>query len=332
MKIAISSGHGKHIRGARGNPVPPQLDEVDEARKVVERVADYLGEAKVECEIFHDDKSTTQSQNLDRIVAWHNDQDRDLDVSVHFNAYDHKAHGTEVLYVTQEELATEVSGAISDAGGFTDRGAKKRTDLAFLNGTHEPAILIETCFCDNTNDSNQYRNNFDAICHAIAETISDTTIGDAPPRPERPQRPPVAPPTTGALLHVIGTCSWFGGPDDDGVSSDEGLAFLYELEDAPHLFLPWQPDHTSGLARRLDPQTFYIACRWDYGTTPKDMLRDQTRKALVRAKDKEFLAYPADWGPHEDTRRVADLSPGLMKALGVDTDDEVEVIYPASSE
>ena len=34
-------------------------------------------------------------------------------------------------------------------------------------------------------------------------------------------------------------------------------------------------------------------------------------------------------GPHETTGRVADISPGLMEALDIETDDEVEVIYPA---
>jgi hypothetical protein len=51
---------------------------------------------------------------------------------------------------------------------------------------------------------------------------------------------------------------------------------------------------------------------------------------LVRAPKtgKQFIAHPADWGPHEDTGRVADISPGLMQALGITTDDEVEVLYP----
>jgi hypothetical protein len=39
-------------------------------------------------------------------------------------------------------------------------------------------------------------------------------------------------------------------------------------------------------------------------------------------------AFPADWGPHESTGRIADLSPALMDALGIETDDEVTVIYP----
>jgi hypothetical protein len=43
----------------------------------------------------------------------------------------------------------------------------------------------------------------------------------------------------------------------------------------------------------------------------------------------ELTAFPADWGPHPDTGRVADLSPGLMLDLGIETDDEVEIIFPA---
>src|SRR5215831_18254232 len=84
MRIAISSGHGKYIRGARGDPVPPQHDEVDEARKIVNRVADYLDEMDVPVIVFHDDTSHDVGTNLDTIVNAHNDVGpHDLDVSVH---------------------------------------------------------------------------------------------------------------------------------------------------------------------------------------------------------------------------------------------------------
>jgi len=51
---------------------------------------------------------------------------------------------------------------------------------------------------------------------------------------------------------------------------------------------------------------------------------------LVRSlrTGRSFTAFPSDWGPHQSTGRVADLSPGLMADLGIETDDEVEVIYP----
>jgi len=131
-------------------------------------------------------------------------------------------------------------------------------------------------------------------------------------------------------LSFIGKCSWFGGPDDTGVSPDEGLAFLFDVDDAPTLFLDEQPAGTTGLARRLDPDAFYVACRWDYDVTPKDMLADQGLVAAIRSVEggPVFLARPADWGPHVDTDRVADISPGLMAALGLETDDEVEIVYP----
>jgi hypothetical protein len=188
MRIVISSGHGKYVRGASG-----YLDEVNEARQVVNQVADLLRAAGVDTLAFHDDISTTQNENLERIVDYHNAQTRDLDVSVHFNAYEttSKPMGTECLYVTQDALADDVSAAIARVGHLPDRGGKYRSDLYFLNNTEEPAILIETCFVDSSSDAQLYLTNFHAICTAIAETIRGTEGGQRPPRPERP--PPELP-------------------------------------------------------------------------------------------------------------------------------------------
>jgi GH25 family lysozyme M1 (1,4-beta-N-acetylmuramidase) len=124
-----------------------------------------------------------------------------------------------------------------------------------------------------------------------------------------------------------GKVSWFGGPDDSGVAPDESLAFIYEVSDQPSLFLDQQPPGTSGLARRLNPETFYLAMRWDYDETPREMLLEEV--ALVRSVKTGIArtALPADWGPGIEDR-VADISPGLMDALGIETDDEVEIIFP----
>src|SRR6516164_4307378 len=195
LKVVISSGHGKYIRGASGYPTPPQLDEVDEARRVVETVAEYLRLAGVEVVTLHDNVSTSQSANLSWITSHHNAEGpHAYDISCHFNAFDGNAHGVEVLYVTQESLARELSAAIASAGHFTNRGPKYRGDLAFLNNTNEPAVLIETCFCDNTGDSNLYNQHYDDICHAIAEELSGQTIPIEPPV-EPPIEPPIEPPS-----------------------------------------------------------------------------------------------------------------------------------------
>jgi N-acetylmuramoyl-L-alanine amidase len=313
-RIVISSGHGKYVRGACGI-----LDEVDEARKVVEQVAIELRNRGADVKVFHDDTSRSQNENLNTIVNYHNRQTRDLDVSVHFNAYEQvsKPMGTEVLYVTQSALAGQVSKAIATAGGLINRGAKKRTDLFFLNSTTMPSILIEVCFVDSEADANLYGVNFDAICAAVADVLGGAEEGEVVPPPE----PEVA-------FSATGKVSYFGGPDDAGVSPSEGLAFIQSVDDAPQLFLPFQPEGTTGLARRLNPYIHYVACRWDYNKTPKAMMLEHVALVRAPATGIEMKAFPADWGPNENTGRVADISPGLMDDLGIQTDDEVEVIFP----
>lgn len=313
MKVVISSGHGKYIRGASG-----YLDEVDEARRVVEATAAYLIQAGVDVITFHDNVSTTQDDNLEYIVHYHNSQTRDLDISVHFNAYQDttKPMGAECWYYSQEELADRVSEYIARAADLPNRGGKSTTGLYFLNNTEEPAILIETCFVDSSTDSEHYLANFEAVCRGIAGAITD----------RMPITPPTRPPSEEPLFYAKGRCSWFGGPADSGVSGNEGLAFFSNIDQAPQLFLPIQPPGTTGLARRLNPAVPFVACRWDYDVTPKDMLRQGI--ALVRAGGVELKCYPADWGPHQDTGRVADLSKILMSHLKLQTDDEVEVIFP----
>ena len=172
-------------------------------------------------------------------------------------------------------------------------------------------------------DADAYHSQFDEICIAIADTLAGTEA-ETPDEPDEPESADV-------LLHLRGKVSSFGGPADEGVAPDEPLAFIQKVSDAPHLFLAHQPPDTTGLARRLDPTALYVACRWDYDVTPRDMLLEEMALVRAVATGKALVAHPADWGPHHTTDRVADLSPGLMDALGLETDDEVEVIFPASA-
>ena len=224
MKIVISSGHGKYIRGASG-----YLDEVDEARRVVESIAGLLERRGAEVITFHDNVSKTQDENLARIVDFHNSQGpHDLDISVHFNAYNttDKPMGTECWYVTQQALADRVSAAIAEGGQFIDRGPKKTTGLYFLNNTAEPAILIEVCFVDSKADADLYHQHFDDICEHIAD------LYDA--KPERLERP-------SSDWHENITATVFGmeGDEQEGAYGgwiDEdtvGVSFPYKWRDGP---------------------------------------------------------------------------------------------------
>ena len=173
----------------------------------------------------------------------------------------------------------------------------------YLNKMTCRAILIEVCFVDSQADADIY--NEPSWTYAMR-------VADIPGRRRRYRRRDA---TARAIRSAVRSrrrkCSTFGGPDDDGVAADEPLAFIQEVEQAPHLFLPYQPPDTTGLARWLNPHVHYVACRWNYDITPRVMLLEEV--ALVRAPSTgiALTAFPADWGPNANTSRIADLPPGL---------------------
>ena len=137
-------------------------------------------------------------------------------------------------------------------------------------------------------------------------------------------------------MKTQGKMSTFGGPHDTGVAADEGLA-LIEPGDLiewwfRRIFLPAHPPNTSGLARRLNPEAFYIAMRWATLESSESsgatfVSRETARRSIFRlsANGKSIFAQAADFGPAVRTKRVVDMSPGAASALGLTTDDIVEV-------
>jgi hypothetical protein len=151
------------------------------------------------------------------------------------------------------------------------------------------------------------------------------------PTPRPGPLPPLPPPVfTGRTKTLVGKMSHFGGPEDTGVSASEGLALVepHQLDQVRECFLPQQPPNTTGLARRLNPDASYIACRWVYAETSKAYLRSIKVQVINPRTGQSEMAQPIDWGPHERTGRVADLSPGLERRLGLRTDQECVVVIP----
>lgn len=164
------------------------LNEVEQATRVVDRVGEILKAAGVEVWTFHDTVSTDKNECLSRICSWHNSRPpHDYDISVHFNAGG--GQGCEVWYLTQQSLAKKVSSAIALAGHLKDRGPKYTSSLYFLNKTVAPSALLEVCFGDSGSDCDLYYKNFEAICHAIAESLSGAEIGESPDEPSEPYVP-----------------------------------------------------------------------------------------------------------------------------------------------
>ena len=107
-RIVISSGHGKFVAGASGNP---GLVEVEEARRVVEHLAHESSRpAAVAWLPFMTTPAAIRAPiRTPSSVSIQPSARRN--VSVHFNAFEQtsKPRGVEVCYLTQGALASKVS-------------------------------------------------------------------------------------------------------------------------------------------------------------------------------------------------------------------------------
>lgn len=128
------------------------------------------------------------------------------------------------------------------------------------------------------------------------------------------------------MSSVAGKVSFFGGNNDTGMRYSEGLA-LYEHAQAdlrPDLFLPRSTDHIEGTSQRLRTSSYYIALRFNK-EIDKEVHRHSAWKVSNPKTGQWVVASLCDYGPHENTGRCADVSPAIMQALRLETDDEILV-------
>lgn len=175
-KMATYNVHGGHSLKCRG--VSDLLDEVDEDRKVKNKLIELLradGNTVYDCT---DDYSATQRANLSSIVSKCNAHNVDLDISIHLNsarndrAGDGKCGGVEVygyddrIYGVAYKIAENIANALGI--GFHGAPVKYRKDLYVLRKTKAKAILIECCFVDDRDDVSRWDSTKCAMAIAYA--------------------------------------------------------------------------------------------------------------------------------------------------------------------
>lgn len=173
MIINVHGGHSLKCRGASG-----LLDEVNEDRKVKNKVIELLranGHTVYDCT---DDNGKDQNSNLKAIVNKCNDHKVELDVSIHLNAGG--GTGTEVYVYSDKSKAKDeaerIAKNISNALGIRNRGVKVSKNLYVLRKTNSPALLIECCFVDNATDKAHW--NADKCAKAIVEGILNKSVNE----------------------------------------------------------------------------------------------------------------------------------------------------------
>lgn len=179
----VHGGHNTIVPGASG-----KFSEVTEDRKVKDKVITLLrqeGHTVYDCT---DDVGKTQSQNLSNIVKKCNAHTVDLDISIHFNAFNGIANGVEVLQYDDKtkEIAQRICNCIAKLG-FQNRGVKERQDLYVLKNTKAKAILVECCFCDSEQDAKIYAT--DTMAKAIVEGILGESVSDTGTSTNAPAQP-----------------------------------------------------------------------------------------------------------------------------------------------
>ena len=178
--MAVYNIHGGHSLVCRG--AAALLDEVNEDRKVKNRVIELLRAAGHEAYDCTDDSGTTQNQNLSAIVQKCNAHNVNLDVSIHLNSGRNdlvgngSTGGVEVwgyddnTRTTGEKICAEIASVL----GYTNRGFKTTHNLYVLNNTHSQAILIECAFVDDKDDADRWDAN------RCAEAIVKALTGSVP--------------------------------------------------------------------------------------------------------------------------------------------------------
>lgn len=176
MKIAIDAGHnvccsnGKHDIGASGYAQEDDLT-LELSESIVSKL-ELLDHTTIET---LPTKADSVSHCLQQRVKKANRANADIFVSLHFNALNGQAYGTEIFALSNAAgaIAQPILNNIS-ALGYYPRGVK-RGNFYVLRYTTMPAILIECCFIDNKHDMARY----DA--EKMANAIVKGLVGELPP-------------------------------------------------------------------------------------------------------------------------------------------------------
>lgn len=169
MKILLSAGHGGTDNGSTG---ADRGTEKARTMDLVNIIAGYLRNAG---------HTVTAIQEKNSNGKWNvkNRSGYDYALAIHFNAYNGKGTGTEVLYKGTTKKATQMAQKVANAMGINNRGAKSRGELYMLNIGFDN--LLEVCFHDNNSDLQKYNANKNMVAKAVAEVITNGTIKEVVP-------------------------------------------------------------------------------------------------------------------------------------------------------
>jgi N-acetylmuramoyl-L-alanine amidase len=171
-KVFLTAGHRGRGTGAVG-----VIDEGEETIRLRNLIGEILRNRGVEVYSDRDDDSLSvvvENVNAECGVD-------DICIDIHFNAFNTQAQGSEILIPhnfndIEKDLAQDLLTAIVSTLNTRSRGVKKESSgqhkrLAMLSDIDCNSVLVEICFCDNTEDALKYQSKFNDLAYAMANVI-----------------------------------------------------------------------------------------------------------------------------------------------------------------
>lgn len=151
--------------GASGNGYREEVLTREVGKKVTSKLK-MLGHEVLEIDLSY---ANTLRESLNARISKINAFNPDLSISIHFNAFNGVAYGSEILTDGyNSEIANRILAEFKALGLFS-RGIKSGNELAVVGGVRPYAILVECCFIDNANDMRKY--NAEAFANAIVKGV-----------------------------------------------------------------------------------------------------------------------------------------------------------------
>lgn len=176
MNIGLRGGHSKKAQGAVG--IVNEYEQMQKFYAHVSKLLTEYGHTVVDC----NSNGKTSSEELKEGVAKANNANVDLFISLHMNAYDGIANGTECIVYSENSKSYSYAKRICEnfaSLGFKNRGVKINS-LYEMKNIKAPNIIFEICFCDSKTDIDIYNKySWEQLAHKLCNAI-DNNIPSEP--------------------------------------------------------------------------------------------------------------------------------------------------------
>ena len=182
MNFFICVGHANYGNGVISSADGTGYGGVNEYKynkKLAPHVVEWLKKAghKATLCIAPEGQLHSLNDEINYFIGEERQQNYDLSVQLHLNAFNGNAHGCEAY--AYNEAGKEVAARICEKLGtiWNNRGPQIKTGLYWTRKTKAKAVLIESFFCDSRSDYEKAKKlGFDAHAKLIAEGISGKNI------------------------------------------------------------------------------------------------------------------------------------------------------------